>query len=348
MGDRLEAELAERGYSMGLWPQSVALSTLGGWIATRAAGQYSTRYGAIEDMVLGLRAVLPGGRIVEIKATPRRSAGPDLRHLFLGSEGTLGIVTDATVRVFPQPQSRRLLSFAFADFDAGLEAIRRVVRAGWKPPVLRLYDAMETARHFTKWAKGTDCFLVALTEGPEMMVAAEGDACGQVFREAGGREVGREPVEHWLEERNNVPSFESFLEKGFVLDTIEVAAGWDRIHDLYREVTAAVGGVKDLVLVSGHSSHSYPQGTNIYFTFVARPEDPAQAEPTYWECWRQTMEATLRTGGTIAHHHGIGRLRTKWMAAEHGEGLALLRAVKRALDPYGIMNPGALLPADDA
>jgi len=283
-----------------------------------------------------------------LKATPRRSAGPDLRHLFLGAEGTLGIVTELTVRVFPLPESRRLLCFSFPDFDAGLEAIRAIMRAGWKPPVLRLYDGTETARHFGQWANDGACFLLVISEGPAALTAVESEACHALCTAHSGEPVGDGPVQHWLKERNNVPGFEPFLEQGFVLDTIEVAAGWDRIHDLYREVLAAMGTVKDLVVVSGHSSHSYPQGTNIYFTFVARPENPADAEATYRACWARAMEATLHCGGTIAHHHGIGRVRLDWMAAEHGSGLAVLHAIKRALDPLGIMNPGALLPGEAA
>ncbi len=346
MGDQFEAALNARGYSLGHWPQSIALSTVGGWVATRAAGQYSTRYGNIEDMLLGLEVVLPDGRVVVIKAVPRRAAGPDLRQVFLGSEGTLGIVTELTVRIFPLPESKRMLCFSFPDLDSGLETIRTIMRAGWKPPVLRLYDAAETGRHFGQWASDESCFLLVISEGPSALTAVEAEACHAAAGAFGGEAVGDQPVHHWLAERNNVPGFEPFLEKGFVLDTIEVAVTWDRIHDLYREVIAAVRTVKDLLVVSGHSSHSYPQGTNIYFTFVARPEDPANAEATYRACWARTMEATLRCGGTIAHHHGIGRLRVPWMAAEHGEGLAVLRAIKRALDPLGIMNPGALLPVE--
>ena len=343
-GDRFEAALSARGYSMGHWPQSVSLSTVGGWVATRAAGQFSTRYGSIEDMLLGLEAVLADGRVVRITPTPRRSAGPDLRHLFLGSEGTLGIVTEITVKVFPTPESRKLLSFAFPDFDAGLEAIRHIVRAGWRPPVLRLYDAMESGRHFGQWQNDDRCILLVVSEGPAALTAVEAEACYAVCTGHGGEAIGEEPVQHWLAERNQVASLQSFIERGFVLDTIEVAAEWDRIHTLYGEVCAALRTVKNLIVVSGHSSHSYAQGTNIYFTFVARPEDPADAEPTYLACWEQAMAATLHAGGTICHHHGIGRMRTRWMAAEHGAGLEMLRAVKRALDPNGILNPGALLP----
>jgi len=344
MGDRCEAELNERGYSMGQFPQSIALSTVGGWVSTRAAGQLSTRYGSIEDILIGLQVVLPDGRILNIKAAPRRAAGPDLRHLFLGAEGTMGIVTELTARILPLPESRALLSFAFADFDSGLEAIRRIVRAGWRPPVVRLYDAAETERHFGDWAAKASNFLILMSEGPAALTAAEAAACTEVCNALGATAAGEEPVRHWLQERNNVPSLPYLYARGLVVDTIEVAADWSHICALYREVVAAVGTVKDLLFVSGHSSHSYAQGTNIYFTFVAQPQDPGDAEATYLACWRQAMEATLRSGGAISHHHGIGRLRRQWMRAEHGEGVEVMRALKKALDPNGIMNPGVLLP----
>jgi alkyldihydroxyacetonephosphate synthase len=346
MGNVFEDELNARGYTMGHFPQSINLSTVGGWVATRAAGQFSTRYGSIEDMLLGLEAVLADGRVIRIAPAPRRSTGPDLRHLFMGSEGTLGVLTELTYRVVPLPESRRLLTFSFPDFDAGLEALRGIMRAGWKPPVLRLYDAIETARHFGQWANDDACFLILITEGAAGLTAAEAEGCHAICTTLGAGAIGDQPVHHWLVQRNNVPAFEPFFEKGFVLDTIEVATGWDRIHDLYHEVVTAVRTVKDLVVVSGHSSHSYTQGTNIYFTFVARPENPADADATYFQCWEQTIEATRRCGGTIAHHHGIGRLRSRWMPAEHGEGIGILRAIKQALDPHNIMNPGVLLPAD--
>ncbi|MGD9763580.1 MAG: FAD-binding oxidoreductase [Candidatus Binatia bacterium] len=345
-GQRLEDELQVRGYTSGHWPQSMAISTVGGWIATRAAGQFSTRYGAIEDILLGLEVVLADGRVVRVPPAPRRATGPDLRHLFLGAEGTAGIVTEATLKVFPLPDSRRLQCFAFPDFHSGLEAMRHIVRAGWRPPVLRLYDASETGRSFGEWQHDDRCLLLALSEGPASLTAAETEACHDACSGHGGEAVGEAPVQHWLRERNNVPSLQSFVARGFVLDTIEVATQWDRLYTLYTEVIAAVRAVKHLVVVSGHSSHAYPQGANLYFTFVARPEHPADAESTYLACWRQAMDATLRVGGTIGHHHGVGRLRLPWMRAEHGAGLDVMRAVKRALDPNGILNPGALLPSE--
>ena len=345
MGNALEAVLNSAGYSMGHFPQSIDLSTVGGWVSTRAAGQYSTRYGSIEDIVLALEVVLPDGRILRTRVGPRSATGPDLRQLFLGAEGTLGIVTEVTMRVFPCPETSVGEAFSFASLDDGFEAIRLIMRGGWRPPVVRLYDALETARLFTAASTTTNCLLLLLSEGPAALTAAESAACQAICTAQGGASVGSEPVQHWLAERNQVPAFETFLERGFVLDTIEVATPWDHIHDLYREVIAALNTVGGIVVASGHSSHSYGQGTNIYFTFVAHPEKPEDAEATYLACWEQTMEATLRCQGTIAHHHGIGRLRRPWMERELGStGAAVLRDIKRALDPNGTMNPGVLIP----
>lgn len=344
MGDHFEAALEERGYSMGHFPQSIALSTVGGWVSTRAAGQFSTRYGSMEDMLLGLEVVLADGERLVIKPSPRRSAGPDLRHLFLGAEGTLGVVTELTARIFPRPESRRLCSFAFADFESGLEAIRNIVRVGWRPPVLRLYDAHESGRHFGHWAEGDACFLLIVSEGPAALAAAETEACREICLSLQGTETGEAPVEHWMHERNNVPSLVDLVARGFVVDTIEVTADWAHVAQLYHDVITAVGEVESLLLVSGHSSHSYAQGTNIYFTFVATPSDRDAGEAKYLECWQRAMDATVRAGGSISHHHGIGRLRKPWMREEHGAGIDVMRAIKKALDPRGILNPGALLP----
>jgi len=346
MGHTFEAALNDKGYSMGHFPQSIELSTVGGWVATRAAGQYSTRYGCIEDMLLALEVVLPDGRVLRTRVGPRAATGPDLRQLFLGSEGTLGVVTELTVRIFPRPQSSVGQSYTFATMHDGLEAIRRIMHAGWRPPVVRLYDGIETARLFADASSGDNSLLLLISEGPPALTAAESAVCAEICAAAGGAPVGDSPVQSWLAERNNVPGFETFLQRGYVLDTIEVATTWDHIDDLYQGVIAALQTVEGIVVASGHSSHSYAQGTNVYFTFVARPSDPARAEATYLACWQQAMEATLRCHGTIAHHHGIGRVRLPWMSRELGIGLDVLRTIKRALDPNGIMNPGVLIPVD--
>lgn len=344
MGDRLEARLNEAGLTMRHFPQSIALSTVGGWVATRAAGQYSTRYGNMEDVLLALEAVLADGTVVRTRIGPRSATGPDVRQVFLGSEGTLGIVTEVTMRVMPLPESSVGLSYSFASMSAGLEAIRRIMRVGWRPPVVRLYDQPEVSRLFPDQFTGDNCLLLVLSEGAGKLVAAEAAACSALCEAAGGAAMGDAPVQRWLGQRNHVPSFESLLDKGLVVDTIEVASTWDRIDDLYREVIAALKTVPGILVASAHSSHSYAQGTNLYFTFAARPELRDRMEATYLACWEKVMEATLACDGTIAHHHGVGRMRVPWMARELGSSRVVLERIKAALDPAGIMNPGVLLP----
>ena len=343
MGGDYEKMLVARGYVGGHYPQSIDRSTVGGWVATRAAGQFSTRYGNIEDLCLGLEAVVPSGEVVRLAPVPRSAIGPSLRELFLGSEGTLGIVTEVVLRVFPKPEERALASFAFRDMASALEASRRVLRVGWRPAVLRAYDVLESARHFAASAPTDRCMLLAISEGPSSLVRAEAAACAREAAACGGEPVGEAPAVHWLEKRNTVPEWDFFLEREMLADTIEVAATWDRIGAIYDTVVAALAGAPGVIMASGHSSHGYPQGTNIYFTFVMKPEDFSRAEAAYLEAWGRALRATLAGGGTISHHHGIGRLRAPWLAEELGSAYPLLRDLKRALDPNGIMNPGALL-----
>ena len=187
--------------------------------------------------------------------------------------------------------------------------------------------------------------LILLHEGLAPQVEAEMEGVAEICRESGGETADASAVDTWLEERNKVPGFRGFLEKGIILDTIEVACTWDRVAELYRRAVASLREVPDLLLASAHSSHSYRSGTNLYITFAARPQGRGAMAETYRECWRRTMEAALAVGAGIAHHHGIGRVRRGFLAAEIGEaGVALLRALKRALDPDGLLNPGALLP----
>jgi alkyldihydroxyacetonephosphate synthase len=288
--------------------------------------------------------VLPSGEIVRLEPIPRASVGPSLRELFLGSEGTLGVVTEVVLRLHPLPEERALASFAFPTMTAALDTIRRVLRVGWRPAVLRAYDAVETARQFSAWAPADTCLLLALSEGPSTLVQAEIAACAREAATGGAKAAGSEPVAHWLEARNTVPTWDFFLDREMLADTIEVAATWGRIEKVYESVVRALAGSPGVIVASGHSSHGYAQGTNIYFTFVLKPEDFARAEEAYLEAWGRALRATLAAGGTISHHHGIGRLRARWLAEELGSAYPLLRDLKRALDPGGLMNPGALLP----
>ncbi len=344
LGSEFETMLNDAGYSMGHFPQSIALSSVGGWVATRAAGQFSTKYGNIEDMLIAFEAVLPDGEVVRTRPVPRAAVGQDLRHVFLGAEGTTGILTELTYQIHPLAPSTEKVAIAFPSMVAGLEALRRIMRVGWTPAVLRLYDEIEAGRSFAGAAREGESLLLVLTEGPPELTRVELDGAIGIATEVGGRPVGVAPVDSWLHHRNAVPGFEYFLTQGMVVDTIEVASTWDRIDGLYTRVLEGMRAVPGILVASGHSSHSYATGTNIYFTFAGRPDRPEDLESVYFRTWNAAMEATLAAGGTISHHHGIGRVRREWLPRELGSAYPLLTKIRQALDPLGIMNPGALLP----
>jgi len=341
-----EAEMAvqEYGLTIGNWPQSIEVSTVGGWVATRASGQYSTAYGNTEDVVHSLEAVLPDGSVYRSRDTPRASAGPDLRHLFLGGEGIMGLVTEVTFSLRPLPEPGVRQAFHFEEFAAGLAAIREVIRVGWRPPVVRLYDGRESWRHFKDQLPKGNCMLIFLHEGPPGVAALQAAASEQVCAAHGGIAAAPEVVDAWFDSRNTVPTWAELLEQGVLADTIEVATDWSRLPALYTAVTEAISAVPGVIAATAHTSHSYRSGANLYFTFAATPSDRSEFVPTYDACWRAAMEAAAGLGAGLAHHHGVGRVRRDWMAEELGEaGLAVLRSVKRALDPDNLMNPGVLI-----
>ncbi|HEV2365563.1 MAG TPA: FAD-binding oxidoreductase [Caulobacteraceae bacterium] len=341
-GADAEDAVAARGLTIGHWPQSVALSSVGGWAATRASGQFSTGYGNIEDIVQAIEAVLPSGEVVTLGKGARASAGPDLRALFLGSEGTLGVITAVTLSLRRAPEARSLAAFAAADMDAGFAFQRRLIQAGWRPPVVRQYDARESRRH------GGDSgasLLLLVHEGPAALVQAQAPAVAELAADSGLEARDGALVETWLAHRNDVPPWEAILSRHIVADTVEVSAGWTDIGKIYRDAVASLSEAPGCLVASAHSSHAYRSGLNLYFTFAFQTEGPAAMERVYLDAWRRIMEATIAHGGGVSHHHGIGRVRRPWLEAELGAGgLALLRRIKAALDPDGIMNPGVLLP----
>ena len=344
-GLQAEERVQQDGLTIGHWPQSIELSSVGGWVATRASGQYSTAYGNIEDVVLSLEAVLADGTIYRGRDTPRAAAGPDLRQLLMGSEGTLGVVTEVTFSLREQPEPGVRQAFHFAEFGQGLEAIRRVMRTGWRPPVVRLYDGRESWRHFRDQMPKGNSMLIFLHEGPPGLAPIEAAAVAEICGAGGGAAAPTEAVDAWFEHRNAVPSWDELLQSGVVADTIEVATDWTRLPQLYRGVVDALQAVPGVVAASAHSSHAYRSGANLYFTVAATPADPSEYASTYDACWSAAMNVADGLGAGLAHHHGIGRVRRDWMAAEVGAGgVLMLRSVKSALDPEGLFNPGVLIP----
>jgi alkyldihydroxyacetonephosphate synthase len=337
-GHHLEAALrADHGVTTGHWPQSIELSTVGGWLACRSAGQYSTRYGKIEDMVVGLDVVLADGSTVHTGGFPRQAVGPDLTQVFVGSEGTLGIITGARLRVRPVPAATWQAAFGFTAVVDGIEACRRILRRGATPAVLRLYDGAESAR--SHGTDGTTCVLLVLDEADPAVLAATTTIVGEEC--AGAARLDDGLVDGWLAHRNDVSALHALTAKGFVVDTMEIAGPWARLADIYTATVAAMLAVDHTRAATAHLSHSYSDGACLYFTFAATP--PADAiDATYVALWDAGTRAVLANGGSLSHHHGVGLNRARFVAEALGSGLGVLTQVKAALDPTGILNPGKL------
>ncbi len=344
-GASAEAAVAARGMTIGNFPQSIDLSSVGGWVATRASGQFSSVYGNTEDIIYSVEAVMPDGSVVTFGTSPRASAGPDLRHLMLGSEGTLGVITGVTFSLRRQAEKRVSQSFYAPDMMTGLEAQRQIVQRDWAVPVMRLYDEVESIRHAGDHHRDGLSVLMLVHEGPASKVDLEVSEVRKIALAAGLEDAPAAITEGWLEHRNHVPSWDELLSKGYVVDTIEISASWTQIGDIYHDAIAALKAVPHNLVGSAHSSHVYRSGINLYFTFVAQPTEKAEMADTYLASWKAVLDATAANGGGVAHHHGIGRVRKHHLVQDLGEsGVAILSAVKQALDPGGIMNPGVLLP----
>ena len=353
----LEEALRERGLTTGHSPQSQPVAQLGGLVATRSIGQLSTLYGGIEDMVVGLEAVLAGGEVVRVRDVPRRAAGPDVRHVLIGNEGALAFITEVTVKVFRAPEHRRYQGYLVDEPQAGIDLLREVVTAGHRPAVARVYDAGDAGQHFD-FADGR-CVVILMTEGPRGVVdatAAAVDATVATMRaDLTIDPVDPQAVGAWFEDLNWGPEKleaekASMLESPRLGFTTEVAATWSRIGPLYDAVMARVRSefdrFEDLVLLGAHSSHSYQNGTNLYFVYdyEARCDVREELETYHRPLHAIIVEESLRAGGTMVHHHGVGKYRTAWIEQEHGSSYRLLRGLKHDLDPRNVMNPGTIFP----
>lgn len=339
-GPAAEAAANDAGFTIGHFPSSVMCSTVGGWVSARGAGQLSTRYGKAEDMVVGIEAVLPSGEVWRTVPAPRTAIGPDLWRLLAGAEGTLGVVTEVTLRLHPLPSARWFGAWLFPSLPDGLDALRRVLATGARPAVLRLYDEADTSLVHGL----TGVLLVAICEGDPRVVECEADVLRAVS--SCGSELGPGPAEHWWEHRYdvsfNLPRVLSgqLLGPYGVADTIEVAALWSRLPSVYSAMRAALAGSMEVVLA--HVSHCYPEGASIYWTLASGASSDADALARYDAAWASALAACRSAGGTIGHHHGVGLARAPWVADELGAGFSVLRAVKSALDPAGVCNPGKL------
>lgn len=350
-GPALEGALGEHGLTFGHHPQSFEFSTVGGWVATRSAGQASTGYGRADELVVGLRCATPAGELVA-RPLPATAAGPDLRQLVAGSEGALGVITEVTLRVRPRPAERRYEAWSFPSFAAGVEALRALEQAGAAPDVARLSDEQEMRlnRLLAAHSAGAPDGRVAAVfgwEGEPGAVAARHAATTRIAEAHGGAPEPGDGGARWEAGRYAAPYLRDvLLTRGVLVETLETAAPWSRLAELHD---AVAGALRDVLaeratppMVLCHVSHLYPDGASLYFTVLAAQE--AGAEAAQWQAAKAAAtDAMLAHGGTITHHHAVGRDHAPWMAGEVGAlGLEALRGAKARLDPAGIMNPGVL------
>lgn len=350
----LENELREIGFTTGHSPQSKPLAQYGGLVATRSIGQFSTLYGGIEDMLVGVETVFPNGEICRIKNVPRRAAGPDIRHLVLGNEGALNFITEVTVKIFRYyPENNRFYGYLLNDMKTGLEILREVITQGYRPSVTRLYDNEDGLFHFKHFSDG-HCVLIFVAEGPKPLADATGAAIEEIVSTFGSADrVDDKLIEDWFDNLNwGVSKIEE--ERVEIRDTLingfttEVSGNWSVIHDIYTNALARIRNEisAEFSLLGGHSSHSYLNGTNMYFVYYYKIDvDPAEERSTYHDPIQNIIvEETLKLGGSMCHHHGVGKHRTHFLAEEYGSSLYMLETLKAAFDPNGIMNRGTIFP----
>jgi alkyldihydroxyacetonephosphate synthase len=343
-GRRLEGELNERGLMLPHYPASADLATVGGYVAARGSGVLSTRYGKIEDLVLSLRVVVPTGEVIDTVRVPRHAVGPELTQLFVGSEGTLGVVTRATLQLAPLPAARRFEAVSFPSVAAGVTAVRGAIARGLRPSVVRLYDEVATRQTLSpvvgeelEGVSTVFCF-----EGERGVVDAEADRMLELARDAGARVLDGRLGETWWTRRYEFYKPPHHPELPAIWGTIEAVATYARILDVYAAVREAMQPYeRDGLTMKIHFSHWYPWGTMIYGRFVV-PDGGRDAVALHDRIWEDGVHAILGAGGVINDHHGVGLKLAPYMRAQHGPALDTLRRIKEALDPNGIMNPGKL------
>jgi alkyldihydroxyacetonephosphate synthase len=350
----LEDLLREQGYTTGHSPQSKPLAQMGGLVATRSIGQLSTLYGGIEDMVVGLEAVFPNGKVTRIKNIPRRAAGPDIRHVIIGNEGAICYITEITVKIFKyMPENNIFLGYTLENMKTGFEILREVMVNGYKPSIARLYDMADGDFHFSHFAQDK-CVLIFMAEGPTGIAKATAEGIeGIIGQHDECQKVESKLIETWYADLNWGPEKIAqerieIAETQNIGFTTEVSGCWDCIYDIYESSKERIiEEIPDITMVGGHSSHSYLNGTNMYFVYYYNIVDckPEEEITKYHNPINKIIcEETIKYGGSIVHHHGIGKARTPWTKDEYQSSYYILETLKKAFDPNSIMNMGTIIP----
>jgi len=342
-GAEFENELNKAGYTCGHLPQSIEISTVGGWLACRGGGQTSSRYGKIEDIVVGLKAVLPDGTPLEVRPVARRSVGPSIRDLMIGGEGAFGIITEATLRIWKKPEVERGVVLAFPSLQAAWDCARQIMQAELRPSIVRLYDRVESDERTKdiELFRSKPILAILAFSGSEPLVSTEQEMALAIATKLGAEIAPDGPYRHWRENRY-VAYSQKWHDAGYFNDTIEVTGNWSAIPAMYEAIGKAVRAAHPDIHFGAHWSHVYPEGACQYMTVRLPPMKEAQALPIHARLWDTIEGLTLEHGGSIAHHHGAGLFRNPWMQRELGAGLGVLQAIKDALDPANLLNPGKL------
>ena len=343
-GAEFENMLNEHGYTCGNYPQSFQSACLGGMVATRAIGTFSTKYGKMDDMVTALRAVLPDGRIFASHLAPKKSTGPEINEIFLGSEGVYGIVTSVEMKIYPIAESRIFMTYTFPTTSNGLEAIRTMIQHEIDPAVVRLYDEVESSHkiHHYNFEKGFS-LLILVFEGTKYLTEFKAELAQEILLANNGREKSELCAKEWFDTRFSTQKMLKYdAIKGGTADAIEVAAPWDKIETVWKKMREALEPLCEVV--DCHFSHVYHNGASVYVIFHAKTGgDDKDGEKRYLECLDIAIKTSLKYGGNISHHHGVGTAKAKYLKDEHGEaGIAIMQGLKDALDPKGILNKGVL------
>lgn len=340
-GDVFET-LIQQKYRMtlGHWPSSFGISTVGGWVACRGAGQLSTRYGKIEDMVYGMDVVLANGELITLGGYPRSATGPDLQQLFIGSEGTFGVIVRIRLKLHRLPDYSEASAWGFSSFAAGLDACREILQQGATPAALRLYDALESGVQFG--LPHTNVLLIADEGHPQLVKAVM--AISEQVCQGKAEQLDSAPIfERWLDTRYLTgKSAEGFKKSpGLVADTLEMVGRWRDLSQIYDEVVAAIDTVPGTLAGSAHQSHAYVDGACLYFSLRG---DVAVADRADWyrAAWDAANAVIIKHNATLSHHHGVGLLRSPYMKASLGNTFDILADLKQILDPHNILNPGKL------
>ena len=339
-GSDLEEWLNKKSLTLNFYPQSLSRSTIGGWVATRATGQLSTKFGGIEDAAVGFSLILSDSTEIQVGQKPRAAVGPNLKELFLGTEGMFAVITDVTMKVYRKSEIQMSEAWLMPNVNSGIVAMREIMQSGIRPSLVRFYDEAE-AQFAVPDLEVNKCVLFLTHEGLTSISKAEHLESSKIVEASGGVTLGSIPVENWYKRRFDFSAVENILaSKGGYAETIEVAHNWSEIEALYSRLVKELTPLSDTVL--GHFSHVYTNGASLYIILFGKTDTDDEAVIRLRKLWDTAMTVVTELGGEISHHHGAGLARQDFIAKSLGKQHEILRRLKSVMDPEGILNPGHL------